>query len=116
MTHWNDVTNNTAVLTVENAAYENEGIYSASYVGSSPLHGAWMRLIVRGRQHRRSMAEIIDPSNTAIHLSTFHQLTSRQTVCSTLLWSQGIHINTHIFKPYTHTAASTLFGCRPKTP
>nr|XP_057929973.1 tyrosine-protein kinase receptor Tie-1 isoform X2 [Doryrhamphus excisus] len=47
MTHWNDMVNHTAVLTVENAAFANEGIYSASYVGDSPLQGAWMRLIVR---------------------------------------------------------------------
>ncbi|XP_054646609.1 tyrosine-protein kinase receptor Tie-1 isoform X2 [Dunckerocampus dactyliophorus] len=47
MTHWNDMVNQTAVLTVENAAFANEGIYSASYVGDSPLQGAWMRLIVR---------------------------------------------------------------------
>ncbi|XP_029285806.1 tyrosine-protein kinase receptor Tie-1 isoform X3 [Cottoperca gobio] len=47
MTHWNDMINRTAVLTVENAAFANQGIYSASYVGDSPLHGAWMRLIVR---------------------------------------------------------------------
>nr|XP_040040325.1 tyrosine-protein kinase receptor Tie-1 isoform X1 [Gasterosteus aculeatus aculeatus] len=47
MTHWNDVINRTAVLTVENAALANQGIYSASFVGDSPLHGAWMRLIVR---------------------------------------------------------------------
>ncbi|XP_062252186.1 tyrosine-protein kinase receptor Tie-1 isoform X4 [Platichthys flesus] len=47
MTHWNDVMNRTAVLTVENAAFANQGIYSASYVGDSPLYGAWMRLIVR---------------------------------------------------------------------
>ncbi|XP_029356920.1 tyrosine-protein kinase receptor Tie-1 isoform X3 [Echeneis naucrates] len=47
MTHWNDMNNRTAVLTVENAAFANQGIYSASYVGDSPLQGAWMRLIVR---------------------------------------------------------------------
>ncbi|XP_068563775.1 tyrosine-protein kinase receptor Tie-1 isoform X3 [Cebidichthys violaceus] len=47
MTHWNDVINRTAVLTVENAAFANQGIYSASYVGDIPLQGAWMRLIVR---------------------------------------------------------------------
>ncbi|KAM9383638.1 tyrosine-protein kinase receptor Tie-1 isoform 2-T2 [Pholidichthys leucotaenia] len=47
MTHWNDMINHTAVLTVDNAAYANQGIYSASYVGDSPLQGAWMRLIVR---------------------------------------------------------------------
>uniref|UniRef100_A0A3B3BPT5 receptor protein-tyrosine kinase n=1 Tax=Oryzias melastigma TaxID=30732 RepID=A0A3B3BPT5_ORYME len=47
MTHWNDVVNRTATLTVDNAAFANQGIYSASYVGDSPLHGAWMRLIVR---------------------------------------------------------------------
>lgn len=48
MTHWNDMINRTAVLTVENVAFANQGIYSASYVGDSPLQGAWMRLIVRG--------------------------------------------------------------------
>lgn len=48
MTHWNDMVNHTAVLTVEDAALANQGIYSASYVGDIPLHGAWMRLIVRG--------------------------------------------------------------------
>ncbi|KAM9762108.1 tyrosine-protein kinase receptor Tie-1 isoform 3-T3 [Menidia menidia] len=47
MTHWNDVINRTAALTVENAAFANQGFYSATYVGDSPLHGAWMRLIVR---------------------------------------------------------------------
>ncbi|XP_042273639.1 tyrosine-protein kinase receptor Tie-1 isoform X1 [Thunnus thynnus] len=47
MTHWNDMINHTAVLTVEDAAFANQGIYSASYVGDSPLQGAWMRLIVR---------------------------------------------------------------------
>uniref|UniRef100_A0A7N6AAG4 Tyrosine-protein kinase receptor Tie-1 n=1 Tax=Anabas testudineus TaxID=64144 RepID=A0A7N6AAG4_ANATE len=48
MTHWNDMINRTAVMTVENVTLANQGIYSASYVGDSPLHGAWMRLIVRG--------------------------------------------------------------------
>lgn len=48
MTHWNEMVNRTAVLTVENAAIANQGIYSASYMGDTPLHGAWMRLIVRG--------------------------------------------------------------------
>nr|XP_046246831.1 tyrosine-protein kinase receptor Tie-1 isoform X6 [Scatophagus argus] len=47
MTHWNDMINSTAVLTVENVVFANQGIYSASYVGDSPLQGAWMRLIVR---------------------------------------------------------------------
>uniref|UniRef100_A0AAQ6AJQ9 receptor protein-tyrosine kinase n=1 Tax=Amphiprion ocellaris TaxID=80972 RepID=A0AAQ6AJQ9_AMPOC len=47
MTHWNDMVNRTAVLTMEDAKYANQGIYSASYVGDSPLQGAWMRLIVR---------------------------------------------------------------------
>uniref|UniRef100_A0A3Q4ADV3 Tyrosine-protein kinase receptor Tie-1 n=1 Tax=Mola mola TaxID=94237 RepID=A0A3Q4ADV3_MOLML len=47
MTHWNDMINRTAVLTLENAGFANQGIYSASYVGDSPLQGAWMRLIVR---------------------------------------------------------------------
>uniref|UniRef100_A0A672HGS5 Tyrosine-protein kinase receptor Tie-1 n=1 Tax=Salarias fasciatus TaxID=181472 RepID=A0A672HGS5_SALFA len=46
-THWHDFVNRTAVLTVDNATFTNQGIYSASYVGASPLHGAWMRLIVR---------------------------------------------------------------------
>lgn len=40
--------NSTAVLTVENTTIANQGIYSASYMGDTPLHGAWMRLIVRG--------------------------------------------------------------------
>nr|XP_020458564.1 tyrosine-protein kinase receptor Tie-1 isoform X3 [Monopterus albus] len=53
MTHWNDMVNHTAVLTVENAAYANQGIYSASYVGDSPLQGAWMRLIVRDCPSRK---------------------------------------------------------------
>lgn len=48
MTHSDDMINHTAVLTVENAAFANQGIYSASYMGDSPLQGAWMRLIVRG--------------------------------------------------------------------
>lgn len=48
MTHWNDMVNGTAVLTVEDVKTSNQGIYSASYVGDSPLNGAWMRLIVRG--------------------------------------------------------------------
>ncbi|XP_034003402.1 tyrosine-protein kinase receptor Tie-1 isoform X6 [Trematomus bernacchii] len=47
MTHWNDMINRTAVLTLENTGFVNQGIYSASYVGDSPLQGAWMRLIVR---------------------------------------------------------------------
>ncbi|CAJ1061077.1 tyrosine-protein kinase receptor Tie-1 isoform X1 [Xyrichtys novacula] len=47
MTHWNDIMNRTAVLTVDHLELRYEGIYSASYVGDSPLHGAWMRLIVR---------------------------------------------------------------------
>ncbi|XP_028299630.1 tyrosine-protein kinase receptor Tie-1 isoform X4 [Gouania willdenowi] len=48
MTHWNEVVNQTAVVTVENVSFSNQGIYSASYVGDTPLQGAWMRLIVRG--------------------------------------------------------------------
>ncbi|KAI4883340.1 hypothetical protein NFI96_011187 [Prochilodus magdalenae] len=47
MTHWGDVHNRTAVLTLNNVEQSNEGIYSASYVGDSPVKGAWMRLIVR---------------------------------------------------------------------
>ncbi|XP_067369188.1 tyrosine-protein kinase receptor Tie-1 isoform X2 [Channa argus] len=46
-THWNDMIDNTTVITVKDAAFANQGIYSASYMGSSALHGAWMRLIVR---------------------------------------------------------------------
>ncbi|XP_019749913.1 tyrosine-protein kinase receptor Tie-1 isoform X2 [Hippocampus comes] len=53
MTHWNDMVNRTAVLTVENAALANQGIYSASYVGDSPLRGAWMRLIVRACPNKK---------------------------------------------------------------
>uniref|UniRef100_A0A8C9WCT0 Tyrosine-protein kinase receptor Tie-1 n=1 Tax=Scleropages formosus TaxID=113540 RepID=A0A8C9WCT0_SCLFO len=48
MTHWVDVINKTAVLTLDNVLKTHEGIYSASYVGDSPLYGAYMRLIVRG--------------------------------------------------------------------
>uniref|UniRef100_A0A4W5PC40 Tyrosine-protein kinase receptor Tie-1 n=1 Tax=Hucho hucho TaxID=62062 RepID=A0A4W5PC40_9TELE len=47
MTHWGDVSNSTAVLTLEDVAKANEGIYSAGFVGDSPIYGAWMRLIVR---------------------------------------------------------------------
>uniref|UniRef100_A0AAX7UJR1 receptor protein-tyrosine kinase n=1 Tax=Astatotilapia calliptera TaxID=8154 RepID=A0AAX7UJR1_ASTCA len=32
----------------ESTYLDNQGIYSASYVGDTPLNGAWMRLIVRG--------------------------------------------------------------------
>ncbi|KAL4635000.1 tyrosine-protein kinase receptor Tie-1 isoform X1 [Arapaima gigas] len=53
MTHWNDVINKTAILTVENVSKENEGIYSASYVGDSPLYGAYMRLIVRACRDKK---------------------------------------------------------------
>lgn len=48
MTHWNEMVNSTAVLTVDNTTIAKQGIYSASYMGDTPLHGAWMRLIVRG--------------------------------------------------------------------
>ena len=48
MIHSNEVTNNTATLTLQNVGPSNAGIYSASYVGDSPIQGAWMRLIVRG--------------------------------------------------------------------
>ncbi|XP_026003110.1 tyrosine-protein kinase receptor Tie-1 isoform X2 [Astatotilapia calliptera] len=48
MTHWIDMFNETVELTVENVKLDNQGIYSASYVGDTPLNGAWMRLIVRG--------------------------------------------------------------------
>lgn len=52
MTHWIEMVNDTAVLTVEDAKTSNKGIYSASYVGDSPLGGAWMRLIIRGSLDR----------------------------------------------------------------
>ncbi|XP_063357491.1 tyrosine-protein kinase receptor Tie-1 isoform X1 [Pelmatolapia mariae] len=48
MTHWIDMFNETVELTVENVKLDNQGIYSASYVGDTPIKGAWMRLIVRG--------------------------------------------------------------------
>lgn len=48
MTNWGDVENRTAVLTIINVMQSNSGIYSASYVGESPIYGAWMHLIVRG--------------------------------------------------------------------
>lgn len=47
MTHWGDVDNQTAVLTLSNIDQSHAGIYSASYVGDSPLFAAMMRLIVR---------------------------------------------------------------------
>ncbi|KAF5897032.1 tyrosine-protein kinase receptor Tie-1 isoform X2, partial [Clarias magur] len=47
MTHWGDVENRTAVLTLINVIPRNAGIYSASYVGDSPVFGGWMHLIVR---------------------------------------------------------------------
>ncbi|KAG9277285.1 tyrosine-protein kinase receptor Tie-1 isoform X1 [Astyanax mexicanus] len=47
MTHWGDVDNQTAVLTLNNIDQSNAGIYSASYVGDSPLFAAMMRLIIR---------------------------------------------------------------------
>lgn len=48
MTHWNEMVNGTAVLTLEKVSTVNQGIYSASYMGDTPLYGSWMRLIVRG--------------------------------------------------------------------
>ncbi|KAF7711842.1 tyrosine-protein kinase receptor Tie-1 [Silurus meridionalis] len=47
MTYWGDIENRTAVLTIENVKQANAGIYSANYVGETPLFGAWMQLIVR---------------------------------------------------------------------
>uniref|UniRef100_A0A8B9KXM3 Tyrosine-protein kinase receptor Tie-1 n=1 Tax=Astyanax mexicanus TaxID=7994 RepID=A0A8B9KXM3_ASTMX len=41
------VDNQTAVLTLNNIDQSNAGIYSASYVGDSPLFAAMMRLIIR---------------------------------------------------------------------
>lgn len=71
MTHWNDMVNHTAVLTVEDAAFANQGIYSASYVGDIPLHGAWMRLIVRG---------LLDPDIHTFRHTHTHPHTDTQTV------------------------------------
>ncbi|KAA0712958.1 Tyrosine-protein kinase receptor [Triplophysa tibetana] len=48
MTPIADVENRTAVLDLENVDESHAGIYSASYVGDSPLYSAWMRLIIRG--------------------------------------------------------------------
>lgn len=48
MTNWGDVENRTAVLTINDVKQSNAGIYSACYVGDSPINGAWMHLIVRG--------------------------------------------------------------------
>nr|XP_054608067.1 tyrosine-protein kinase receptor Tie-1 isoform X2 [Nothobranchius furzeri] len=53
MTHWNEVVNRTATLVVENATLANQGVFSASYFGDSPLNGAWMRLIVRDCPHMK---------------------------------------------------------------
>uniref|UniRef100_A0A4W5MLT7 receptor protein-tyrosine kinase n=1 Tax=Hucho hucho TaxID=62062 RepID=A0A4W5MLT7_9TELE len=50
MTHWGDVSNSTTVLTLEDVTRANEGIYSAGFVGDSPINGAWMRLLVRGTE------------------------------------------------------------------
>ncbi|XP_030647156.1 tyrosine-protein kinase receptor Tie-1 [Chanos chanos] len=47
VTHSDDVTNMTAVLTLTNVNQDHTGVYSASYIGDSPLYGAMMRLIVR---------------------------------------------------------------------
>ncbi|XP_062853158.1 tyrosine-protein kinase receptor Tie-1 [Trichomycterus rosablanca] len=47
MTHWLDVENRTAVLSITDVKPNNAGIYSASYVGESSFYGAWMHLIVR---------------------------------------------------------------------
>ncbi|XP_015246685.1 PREDICTED: tyrosine-protein kinase receptor Tie-1 [Cyprinodon variegatus] len=46
-THWSEVNDQTATLTLVNTTLANQGIYSASYVGDTPLKGAWMRLIIR---------------------------------------------------------------------
>uniref|UniRef100_A0AAR2KQ25 receptor protein-tyrosine kinase n=1 Tax=Pygocentrus nattereri TaxID=42514 RepID=A0AAR2KQ25_PYGNA len=42
-----DVHNHTAILTLNNVEQTNAGIYSASYVGHSPVFAGLMRLIVR---------------------------------------------------------------------
>uniref|UniRef100_UPI0037E80E2B tyrosine-protein kinase receptor Tie-1 isoform X2 n=1 Tax=Semicossyphus pulcher TaxID=241346 RepID=UPI0037E80E2B len=52
-THHDEMINRTAVVAVEDLKFSNQGIYSASYVGDSPLNGAWMRLIVRDCTNRR---------------------------------------------------------------
>lgn len=48
MTNWGDFENRTAVLTIKNVVRNNAGIYSATYVGDSPIYGTWVHLIVRG--------------------------------------------------------------------
>lgn len=75
MTHWNDMINRTAVLTVENAAFANQGIYSASYVGDSPLQGAWMRLIVRG---------LLDSERLTAHSTRFTKI--HASICLTKVY------------------------------
>uniref|UniRef100_A0AAY4CQS5 receptor protein-tyrosine kinase n=1 Tax=Denticeps clupeoides TaxID=299321 RepID=A0AAY4CQS5_9TELE len=47
MTHFGDLINGTAVLTLTNVTEANSGIYGANYVGESPLFSASMRVIVR---------------------------------------------------------------------
>ncbi|XP_057194776.1 tyrosine-protein kinase receptor Tie-1 isoform X2 [Triplophysa rosa] len=47
MTPSADVQNHTAVLDLEKVDKSHAGIYSARYVGESPLFSAWMRLIIR---------------------------------------------------------------------
>uniref|UniRef100_A0A3B3SL89 Tyrosine-protein kinase receptor Tie-1 n=1 Tax=Paramormyrops kingsleyae TaxID=1676925 RepID=A0A3B3SL89_9TELE len=47
-THWTEFTNNTATLLIEGLTKGHEGVYSANYMGDSPLYGTYMRLIVRG--------------------------------------------------------------------
>lgn len=47
-THWTEFTNNTATLLIKGLTKGDEGVYSANYMGDSPLYGTYMRLIVRG--------------------------------------------------------------------
>ncbi|KAG7487648.1 hypothetical protein MATL_G00025820 [Megalops atlanticus] len=42
-----ELSNNTAVMTLENLTQSQAGIYSACFMGDSPIYGAWMRVIVR---------------------------------------------------------------------
>ncbi|XP_036377294.1 tyrosine-protein kinase receptor Tie-1 [Megalops cyprinoides] len=42
-----ELSNNTAVMTLENLTQSHAGIYSACFMGDSPIYGAWMRVIVR---------------------------------------------------------------------
>ncbi|XP_048832608.1 tyrosine-protein kinase receptor Tie-1 isoform X2 [Brienomyrus brachyistius] len=52
-THWTEFMNNTATLQIENLTKSLEGVYSANYMGDSPLYGTYMRLIVRACRDKK---------------------------------------------------------------